>query len=859
MPNTPRPTRPSTARFLTQIQAAVKLQNAGELDRAATIYREVMRLEPTHPDALNNLAVIRKTQGKYDEALDLYTRSIKFHPRFVSSYANLGNLFKVLGRLDEALLQLGRAVEIDPEFHNARNTLALVYIELGKFEQAYEHLMKLVKVEYRLDETYNILGNLYFAQEKYEEAKKHYERAVVVNPGFADALSNLGTVAKRLGEFQQAKLYYNAAHAQYPDNATYLFNLGVAHEDEGLLSEAEHYYLRSLVLDRRRIDTLGNLAGLYRKLKRYTEAEKLYTEAKEIAPERADTLNNLGAVCFDQKRYVESISFYDQAIDLKPTYAEAHNNKGVSLKQLGRFSDAVEYFNRAALLDLSYAEPLLNLSTLYQTTGDYLSSIATLEEALNRQPGNATCIWYRAIRRIVPISAEGPDGGLHEEEIIRGLEDAEADLLGLRSRVLPEAVATNTPFYLAYYDRNNKKILQCYGSMVTRLMEKWRSELNLEAPLRVETERARIGIFTHHVIDHSVWNAITKGIITNLPRGSFEIFLYYPEPDSDHETSEASRLVDRFMQRQQTLEAWYRDIFIDDLDILIYPDIGMRTLSTQLAGLRLAPTQLATWGHPETTGLPTIDFYISAQAFEPPDPESRYTEQVITLPGLGSYYQPLSYTSSHFETEQIGLNRNYKWVVNPGTPFKYSPRNDEIYLDILEAAADSQFIFFKNDLAKGLSDSFEERIISKAKARHGNLERRIVFVKWLPRDLFYALLRESTVMLDTIGFSGFNTAMQAIENNTPVIAYEGNYLRGRLCSGILHELGMEKYVAHSPGEFIKLATELINSPREVNLIRREIETRKHKVFRQTHGIEKLAQELISLRYAAKEKKSRRTL
>src|SRR4029077_7961795 len=76
-----------------------------------------------------------------------------------------------------------------------------------------------------------------------------------------------------------------------------------------------------------------------------------------------------------------------------------------------------------------------------------------------------------------------------------------------------------------------------------------------------------------------------------------------------------------------------------------------------------------------------------------------------------------------------------------------------------------------------------------------------VFVPWLDRSSFYGLLQRADVMLDTIGFSGFNTAMQAVESALPIVTVEGHFLRGRLASGILKRMGLHELVASSPEEY----------------------------------------------------------
>jgi predicted O-linked N-acetylglucosamine transferase (SPINDLY family) len=67
-----------------------------------------------------------------------------------------------------------------------------------------------------------------------------------------------------------------------------------------------------------------------------------------------------------------------------------------------------------------------------------------------------------------------------------------------------------------------------------------------------------------------------------------------------------------------------------EVDVLIYPDLGMEPLSWYLSFARLAPVQMAWWGHPVTTGLPSIDYFISLHD-EAPHAQQHYSEQLIRM------------------------------------------------------------------------------------------------------------------------------------------------------------------------------------------------------------------------------------
>ena len=78
-----------------------------------------------------------------------------------------------------------------------------------------------------------------------------------------------------------------------------------------------------------------------------------------------------------------------------------------------------------------------------------------------------------------------------------------------------------------------------------------------------------------------------------------------------------------------------------NLDILIYPDIGMNPFTNALGAYRIAPVQINTWGHSVTSGIDNIDYYVSSKYFELPDLEKAqelYSEKLIAQDSLSTFY-----------------------------------------------------------------------------------------------------------------------------------------------------------------------------------------------------------------------------
>lgn len=237
-----------------------------------------------------------------------------------------------------------------------------------------------------------------------------------------------------------------------------------------------------------------------------------------------------------------------------------------------------------------------------------------------------------------------------------------------------------------------------------------------------------------------------------------------------------------FLQGAGGLRQWVEAILGQRLEALIYPEIGMDALTIKLASLRLAPVQIAAWGHPETTGLPTLDHYLSAEDLEPADAQRGYRERLVLLPRLGCAYRPLPVSAADTDFGNLSGDPGVPLLLCPGTPYKYVPKHDWMFVEIARRLGRCGLVFFTH-VHSHLSQKLQRRLeasFARAGARFSDYG---IFIPWLPRPSYYALMKRADAMLDTIGFSGFNTAVQAAECALPVVTCEGAFLRGRLQAG----------------------------------------------------------------------------
>jgi predicted O-linked N-acetylglucosamine transferase (SPINDLY family) len=276
----------------------------------------------------------------------------------------------------------------------------------------------------------------------------------------------------------------------------------------------------------------------------------------------------------------------------------------------------------------------------------------------------------------------------------------------------------------------------------------------------------------------------------------------------------------------------------------------MDPLTAKLASLRLAPVQAASWGHPECTGLPTMDLYISGEALEPLNASDNYSEKLVRLPNLGVHVEPLAPAISKPGLGSLNLPSNEPLLLCAGAPFKYSPIDDDVWVQIarhlrkriFKRKSGGRLIFFRSR-SEAMDRILETRLRTAFEKGGVEFDAHVSIVPTLDRSRFFGLMRESALMLDTLGFSGFNTAIQGIECDLPVLAYEGAFMRGRLASAIMRRLDLPELVATTKEEFVQKAIELAGDARRRRSLRAKIIERRSILFHDLEPVRALERHL----------------
>lgn len=760
------------------------------------MYRQVLAINPRHAGSLHFLGVIAHAAGRSDVAVDLIGRALAVDPKSAEAHVNLANVLKDQGALEPAIAQYRRALALKSEDGEIHYSIAVALQLHGELDRAAVHYQRAIALRPDIAEAQLNLGTIRAEQGNLEPAIVCYRRALRLRPDYLSAHMNLGIALSRQGNPTAAAACFERAAAVAPEHGAAHLNLGMALAEQGSTEAAITCYERALALAPGDPEVHLSLGSAVAALGRFDEAVVHYERALALRPGYAAAHLNLGAALRELYRLDEAVAQYQLALDHDPGLVEAHYNLSLVLQQLGRVDEALIHLKRALVLKPDHgparlARCMADLPILYMEEADIAHRRLAYRE------------------RVRQLCAEIAQSGDADE--------------------LAAAIGSNQPFFLAYQQQNDRELQALYGGMVCRIMGK---KYPSPAPASCRRGgRVRVGFVCGYFCWHTIWKLFLRGWLSRLDRRRFEIFGYHTGTVRDTTTMAAADLCDHFVRGPLPAERW-REIILADLpDVLIYPEIGMDAIAAWLAAQRLAPTQCVAWGHPETSGLPTIDYFLSSAAMEPPDGETHYTEQLVRLPNLSIYYEPLEVQPAPIERSELGFRSNATVFWCTQSLYKYLPQYDDVFPRIAREVGDCQFAFIRYPHGDRVTELFRRRL-ERAFEKFGlEAAAHCVVLPVLEQQRFIAAAGLCDIVLDSIGWSGGATSLESLTHDLPIVTLPGSLMRGRHTTAMLELMGATETIANSIGDYVARAVRLAREPLWRAQVKAKISVSKHRLYR----------------------------
>ncbi|HIK10780.1 MAG TPA: tetratricopeptide repeat protein [Oscillatoriaceae cyanobacterium M33_DOE_052] len=687
--------------------------------------------------------------------------------------------------------------------------LGILYCETARYEPAINAMLKSLELSgENRGWAHYYLGIAHENLNQNSLAIAAYQEAIQSEPDIIDAWNHLGNLLVQTGNLEAAEPIYRQAIDRHPQQFGTYVNLGNLLLSQGSIAAAIEQYQAALNLSPGNADIFHNLEL-----------------AREIQKNPAPYYLSLAENLAKHQKYSQAIEFYDKMLALADGDAAVYESLGNCYWQLRRPDAAITNLQKAVEINPNAAPVQFNLINYLLHQGRTAEAISQAETAAAHLPADYTFTLLQHL--IVPMLYHNVEEISYyrqrfEEHLQILIENTRLD----DPEMLESAVAgigRFTNFYLAYQTHNVIESQRKYGNFVHQIMVAKYPQWVQPLPMPPVYGKIRVGYISNYLYSYSgsLW---LTGWMRYANRSDFEIYFYHTGNVTDKITEFFRTNATGFYHIPGNLEQLCQQIRADNLHILVFPEIGMDPPTLRLAGLRLAPVQCTAWGHPVTSGMPTIDYFLSSELMEPENAQEHYSEKLILLPNIGvAYPRPQDIPELEKTRTDYDLPEDAVIYLCCQAPFKYLPQYDYILAAIARRVPGAKFLFFRGELLK-------ERL-AKAFAAVGLNSEDYCLHKNVPARYDYLMLnRLSDVFLDTFTWSGGNTSLEAIACHLPIVTCPGEFMRGRHADSFLKMMGVTETIAQTPAEYIEIAVQLGLDPQWRRQIAQRLSQRQDNLF-----------------------------
>jgi protein O-GlcNAc transferase len=670
----------------------------------------------------------------------------------------------------------------------------------------------------------------HLAAEHFGEASAIYDQILLREPEQPVALGNLGLIAYRTGRSELAITLLTRAIAAGPQYPSLFLNRGNVHESCGALGQAIANYRQAVSLDAgsewahlRLGDALRQLGDLVEaavsisralaikpdfpeaikglgdvllQAGKLEQAAVCFRKALSLAPGYAEVHNNLGNTLDKLHRVEESIASFQQAIALKPTLAPAHANLGRALLILSRFPEAAECCQRAVELEPDFLEAHLNLGNSYRKQGMLSKAAGCYRHLLSLAPDHAV--------------AHNNLAGTYMEQ----------DELALAYESFEKAIQARPAFPIAYsnflyfcsftrYISPAAERALAEGWEINRLTEAQRATARERASASsgtfpicpLEGRKLRLGIISPDLGEHPV-SEFLEPFFNQLDRSRFHLTLFPTQFRAEARAARILKLGDNCIplmdltddQAVAVIESEQIDVLVDGSGHTLWDRLG-------IFARRAAPVQISYLGYWSTTGLTEMDWVLVDPGFGP-SYDAHFTEGLWRLPRFGaSYNGDRSLPESDWAPDPEGT----LWLGSFNRYSKIRKQTLALWARVLHALPQAKLLFEDGALHE---EETHERILTVL-AGHGIEAGRVQFIPYIRgHERHMVLYDRLDIALDTVPFNSGTTAYDALWMGVPLVALEGDWLGGRMGSGILTAFGLPQWIAQDAEQYAAIVAAL---------------------------------------------------
>ncbi|MFM9971975.1 MAG: hypothetical protein ACKVQK_26645 [Burkholderiales bacterium] len=570
-------------------------------------------------------------------------------------------------------------------------------------------------------------------------------------------------------------------------------------------------------------------------------ARRYLQKAIDISPREALGHALLGAVLAREGNEAGAQAAFARArqaeerVDAEASVGEHFHRRGREYLRGRHVEEAMRCLTLAHRLMPESSGPLEMLGISGYYWGDVRAARYWLDMAIERAgPGE------RGALRVNRLVFTVPQVFSSAEELMqsRGRFERELDDLIADPPLLadPARAVDGTLFYMCFQARNDRELNTRFANMLLASCPQLGYVAERVASVtHIKDRKPRIGFVSAFLRGHSVGAWYRDLVRMLIESGRFETVLF-TDSEVDEDLLLAAQQHGEHHVLETNLDVARKQIETAQLDMLIYTDVALSRPMYCLSFSRLAPIQTLLVGHPCTSGVPSIDFFISNVYQDGEGAQAHYSERLVRLPRIPVYVRKTEAPRRHFTRAELGLAPDRRYYMCPMLLQKFHPDFDWAMAQILRGDTNGEIFLFEDPKKPWWRETLEARF----HAVMPDVATRIVFQPLAPTEIFLNLLLAADCLLDPFHFSGGVTTYIELSLGLPVVTLPGEFFRGRMTAGIYAQAGVTDCVARDREHYVELALELAANKQKREEVSQKIIAAHPQIFATQQAVMDLA-------------------
>jgi predicted TPR repeat methyltransferase len=349
----------------TSYEAALDKHQAGNLDAAEKLYRDILKITPQNAAVLHLLGILLTQKREFLNAYHFVEQALKIDPKSSSLHSSMGSILKNLNKYEDAILQYKQALQLNPTSPAIHNNIGNILYQLGRLQEAKEYYYEAIRLKPQYVDAYCNLSLILTKQNLTQEATTHLETAIQLQPNYDLPHQQLAHLLQLQGKPDKAAYHYQIALKNNDSNILAHHNFGVILTNEEKYEEAISHFKKVLYLKPQHVEALHNLGLVFLLRKKLAEALPYFLKLASLTKD-FDVYYNIGVIYMDLSRFDDAIIYFDEAIKIRPDDFSVYVNLATIYLRRQNFIKAEKYYNQAHRLQPDNQEISYVLAALQQ-------------------------------------------------------------------------------------------------------------------------------------------------------------------------------------------------------------------------------------------------------------------------------------------------------------------------------------------------------------------------------------------------------------------------------------------------------------------------------------------------------------